>query len=244
MSTHETHDLHTLTGAYATDALPDDERADFEQHLAECATCRREIDGLLATAARLGSAVAAAAPPAMRARVLAEIATVRQASPVATRQASPRRDDPWFRQPLGIAASLLLVVAMGLAAFAVTERQRANRAEDTAARIAAVATDPDRTELTRPVSSGGAGMVILADGHAVFRARGLHSLPADRTYQLWVINDDGARSAGVLGRADGGSVARFVEHVHADDTIGLTIEPDGGSDQPSTDPVLLLPLSG
>ena len=33
-------DLHSLSGAYALDALDDDERADFEEHLARCATCR------------------------------------------------------------------------------------------------------------------------------------------------------------------------------------------------------------
>lgn len=36
-------DTHALTGAYALDALPEDERVEFEQHLMECAGCRREV---------------------------------------------------------------------------------------------------------------------------------------------------------------------------------------------------------
>ena len=36
-------DVHSLTGAYAVDALDDLERARFEQHLATCADCVAEI---------------------------------------------------------------------------------------------------------------------------------------------------------------------------------------------------------
>lgn len=242
MSAHDAHDVHTLTGVYAADALPDSERGAFEDHLDECPSCRQEVDGLVATAARLGAAAAAPAPPAMRERVLSEIATVRQVSPVVERLDDARRDISWFRQPLGIAASLLLVVTIGAGAFAVTERERANDAESTTARIIAVVTDPGSARASRPVSSGGAGTVIMADGQAVFRATGLTELPSDRAYQLWRIDQDGAHSVGVLGRGTSGSVAHFVEEVAGSDQLGLTVEPSRGSQSPTTTPVLLLPM--
>jgi anti-sigma-K factor RskA len=241
MSAHDTHDIHTLTGVYAADALPDSERGAFEDHLDECPSCRQEVDGLMATAARLGAAVAAPAPPAMRARVLSEIATVRQVSPV-VEHLHDRRDVSWFRQPWGIAASLLLVIAIGVGAFAVAERQRANDAERTAAQIMAVVTDPGSEQASRPVSSGGAGTVIMADGQAVFRATGLTELPSDRAYQLWRIDEEGAHSVGVLGRGTGGSVSQFVQDVAGADQLGLTVEPSKGSASPTTTPVLLLPM--
>jgi anti-sigma-K factor RskA len=241
MSPLDTHDIHTLTGVYAADALPDDERRSFEDHLAECASCREEVDGLVATAARLGAAVAAPAPPAMRDRVLAEIATVRQVSPVLTTLDS-RRNKRWFRQPLGIAASLLLVLTIGLGALAASERQRADEAESTAARIIAVVTDPGRAETTAPVASGGTGTVILSRGEAVFRASGLAELPSDRAYQLWRLDKSGAHSVGVLGRGTGGSVHDFVGDVKPSDQLGLTVEPRKGSKRPTTTPVLVLPV--
>ena len=80
----ERPDLHTLTGAYAVDALPDDERERFEDHLAVCAACEQEVRELQATAARLGAISVAAPPPSMRARVLAEIDSVRQEHPAAS----------------------------------------------------------------------------------------------------------------------------------------------------------------
>jgi anti-sigma factor RsiW len=233
------HDVHTLTGAYAADALPDDERHAFDDHLEQCPACRQEVAELSATTARLGAAVAAPAPAAMRARVLAEVARTRQVSPVVTSLAERRNALPWFRQPLAVAASILVVIAMGLGVFAATENRRADRAQQ----IAAVATDPNREESTHSVSSGGSSTLIAAGDRAIFRANGVKSLPDDRTYQLWIINASGAHSVGVLGRAGSGDISRFVEGVAPTDTIGLTVEPKGGSKKPTTTPVVLLPVS-
>lgn len=242
MSAQDMHDIHTLTGAYAADALPESERRLFEDHLDECASCRQEVAGLVATAARLGAAVASSAPPGMRERVLADVATVRQLSPVVSRLQDRNNGAPWFRQPLGVAASLLLVITIGLGAFAANQRQNANDAQDTAARVIAVVTDPDRAQEQRPATSGGTGTVIMAGGQAVFRTVGLPELPSDRAYQLWRMDKDGAHSLGVLGRGDDGSVQHFVDHVEASDQLGLTVEPRKGSKSPTTDPVILLPM--
>lgn len=73
--------LHTLTGAYATNALPDAEREAFERHLDVCAACSSEVAELQATAGRLGLAASTPTPPEMRAQVLRRIADVRQEPP-------------------------------------------------------------------------------------------------------------------------------------------------------------------
>jgi anti-sigma factor RsiW len=38
-----TTDMHALSGAYAAGALPDDERAEFESHIATCSQCEQEV---------------------------------------------------------------------------------------------------------------------------------------------------------------------------------------------------------
>ena len=58
------HDLHTLTGSYALDALQGEELDEFERHLNHCSSCATEIRGLRETAARLS--MAAAEPPRPR----------------------------------------------------------------------------------------------------------------------------------------------------------------------------------
>ncbi|EOD68417.1 zf-HC2 domain-containing protein, partial [Amycolatopsis vancoresmycina] len=60
-----TAELHTLTGAYALDAVSDVERAEFERHLGACAACRQEVAELRATGARLGVAASADPPPSL-----------------------------------------------------------------------------------------------------------------------------------------------------------------------------------
>jgi anti-sigma factor RsiW len=242
-------DLHTLTGAYAADALPDDERAAFQDHLETCAACAQEVRELTATAARLATATSAAAPVGMRARVLTEIQNVRQLSPSeASRVSESGRtvapDRPWFQQPLGWAASFLLVLSLALAGVAVTANRSAERAERATARIAAVATDPDRQTLTAPISSGGKGVIVAAHGNAVFRAQGLRSLPADRSYQLWVMDRaGGARSIAVFRPGTGSHVEKFVPDVGAGDSVGLTVEPRNGSHKPTSPPVLVMTMS-
>jgi anti-sigma factor RsiW len=84
-------DLHTLAGAYAVDALDDDERQAVESHLAECAECAQEVRKLQAAAAKLGAAEETAPPPRMREAVLARISDVRQLPPDADGDGGLRR---------------------------------------------------------------------------------------------------------------------------------------------------------
>jgi anti-sigma-K factor RskA len=67
---------HALAGAYAVDALDGAERTRFERHLASCQTCQAEVRRLVATAAELGLAAAVTAPPALKGRVLADVAAL------------------------------------------------------------------------------------------------------------------------------------------------------------------------
>ncbi len=76
------NDVHALSGAYAVDALDPGERVRFELHLAHCAECRSEVDGLREAAARLGSGADVAPPPALRGDILAAIETVRPLPPL------------------------------------------------------------------------------------------------------------------------------------------------------------------
>jgi anti-sigma-K factor RskA len=69
-------DPHSLAGAYALDALDGDQRTRFERHLSSCQTCPDEVRGFTATAAALGLAAAATPPPALKGRVLAEVAAL------------------------------------------------------------------------------------------------------------------------------------------------------------------------
>ncbi len=235
------HDLHLLTGAYAADALSPAERSAFEEHIATCPACQQEVDELSATAARLAVAAAEPAPAGLRERVLREASRTRQLPPAVSDLDAQRARRVWYRQPAAAAAAVLLVVATGLGGLAAQERSHAEDARQMAAKVVAVATDPDRVEQTVAVTGGGTGTVVAARGLAIFHSADLPRLPDGRAYQLWRIRGQDSTSAGVLGR--GGDLTGLVPDVAPDDAVGLTVEPSSGSDQPTSAPVLLVALA-
>ncbi|MDQ1738629.1 MAG: hypothetical protein QOE53_281, partial [Pseudonocardiales bacterium] len=77
-----TDELNVLAGAYALDALDDDEREVFEQHLRTCAECAQEVRGLRETAAELSHLDEVSPPPQLRAAVLGAVAQSRPLRPL------------------------------------------------------------------------------------------------------------------------------------------------------------------
>jgi anti-sigma-K factor RskA len=82
-------------------------------------------------------------------------------------------------------------------------------------------------------------------GSAVFIADEVAGVPDGRTYQLWLIGADGsATSAGTFTPGSNGRAAVVLSGSLADTAaVGVTVEPDGGSTQPTSEPVLALPLA-
>jgi anti-sigma-K factor RskA len=253
-------DLHVLSGCYVLDALSRAERADFERHLAHCAGCQIEVRGLRETAARLAIAEAVTPPPAMEQRVLAATYRTRQLPPLPSRHA--RRDRRaqvarWFagspaagrRRPLvpRLAAGVAVVavgvaVGVGITQAASHHQLDSGRAGGTA--ISRVVTAPDARTETMRASGGGAVTVVVSARYraAVVTSRSMPTLPGSRVYQVWVIGSSGARSAGLLGRA-GAAGPVLAGQVTPDDRIGITVEPAGGTSHPTTNPVVLVPIS-
>ena len=68
-------DIHTLSGAYALDAMDDLDRARFNHHLDECPACAAEVAELTETMAALTEATAEAPPIGLRSAVLDRVST-------------------------------------------------------------------------------------------------------------------------------------------------------------------------
>ncbi len=241
-------DLHTLTGAYATHALPEAERPAFEVHLASCRACAQEVAEFAATASRLGLAETLTPPPELRRRVLAEIPSIRQLPPlVEESRPAPagRRKGRWTG--FALAASVALAVALG--GLAVQQHQQAQQARSTAtaveqraAAVSALLTAPDARTVTAGDGTG-VGTVVWSQsrGQAAFVAGGLPALPSGKVYQLW-FNDAGTmRPAGLLPSSS--STTLLNGPINGAAGVGVTVEPSGGSAHPSGAPVMLLPFA-
>jgi anti-sigma-K factor RskA len=227
-------DIHTLSGAYALDAVNDIERAAFERHLRECAACRDEVAELAETASRLGSAASTAPPERLRARVLAEIGRARQVGPQHSAPSGARA--PWRRWTLAVAAAVVVLLAVGAGAFVEEQRVRdAQRQSTQAGRVEAVLSAPDAVLRTAagPAGTGRVTLVVSeARNEAVAVVSGLQSPGVDRTYQLWMVDNGRATDAGTLGTgASGGTV--LIEGVRGEQAFAITNEPAGGSRAPT-----------
>ncbi|OXM67585.1 anti-sigma factor [Amycolatopsis vastitatis] len=224
-----TAELHTLTGAYALDAVSDVDRAEFERHLGECAACRREVAELRATGAWLAAAVAADPPPGLKLLVLADVARTRQLPPRVPVVRRLSRAKTWHLRAalLGAAAAAVVAVVLGVATAP--------------APVDSVLAAPDAAAM-QGVGQGHATLVVSRGRHqAVLLASDLPALDAGHVYQVWLIGTGGARSAGLM--APEASQRMLVAELPPDvDRIGITVEPAGGSPGPTSPAVTRIDL--
>jgi Anti-sigma-K factor rskA len=240
------HDLHILTGAYAVDAIHDDtERDRFERHLRRCRPCASEVRGLAGAAARLALAASRPPPPQMRGPVLAAVARTRQLPPAADRH-SPRRArrprTPRLAWAVAV-ASLAVILVLAVTVFRVQHQLDQARSRDRA--IAAVLGAPEARAVTQATSAGGTATVVFSGAlHSmIFTSAGLAPLPSGRVYELWLLGPPRVRPAGLLAVGPAGrSVPVLAGGLVRGDQVGLTVEPAGGTRQPTTTPVLVMPL--
>lgn len=238
-----TADMHTLTGAYAADALPDDERRAFEQHLDVCDACAQEVAELQETAARLAGAAEEPPPPDLKRRVLAELDRTRQEPPVTGRRDDGRADGGWAGRLLLPAAAVAAVVMLGVGV--VIGAVAAQRSDDTTDRVVDLltATDAEVVEAQGPAAARVRVVVSQDRGEAVLLAAGLEPAPEDRTYEAWFIGAGGASPAGLFDADEEGRAAEVLTGDLAGvEAIGVTIEPAGGSPQPTSDPIVVVEL--
>ncbi|WP_030752680.1 anti-sigma factor [Streptomyces griseus] len=245
---HHATDTHALAAAYALGALDDDERKDFDAHLRTCETCRQEAAGFQATTARLAAAVAEPPPPAAKAHVMAAVDGVRQLPPrVPAAGSAPALGGILRRRavPLALAASVAAAALGGVAVWQTRNgqelEQQARQAQQQLDAVSAVLAAPDARTVHGKSANGALTTVVTSQqrNQAVFTAADLPAPGAGKTYQLWLDHDGTMRPAGLIDHD--GTVMLTGDPADAG-AVGLTLEPDGGSPRPTTDPLLLMAL--
>lgn len=237
-------DLHSLSGAYVLDALSDGERADFEVHLERCPTCRDEVASLREVAPLLAETVASEPPPSLRADILARARETRQDPPDVAGEdpedtdASPSeggRVVPLRRRWVALAAAAALVVGGGVATWQVVEQTSTSVSEEVA--------DADDSRTWQTETADGASIVVTRSeevGQAVLRVEGLDDPGEGRTYQAWLQDGEGDLAPAGLMAGDGEMV--LDGDVMDAQGVGVSVEPEAGSDQPTSDPIALVEL--
>ena len=210
-------DIHTLAGAYALDAVSDIERAAFDRHVAECASCAQELAELRETVTRLSHVSAATPPPGLKQAVLAEVARTRQIPPGRLRTSLPaergnRRG--WRVWAAAAAAAVVIAVGAGVAGLrhlestgrhrsrtGVNRSHAASAAEARQAQISRIMSASDaRLKIVTMAASGSQVTLVISDrlNEGVAVLSHMPSLHPDQAYQLWVIHGATPVPAGVL----------------------------------------------
>jgi anti-sigma factor RsiW len=234
-----TSDIHALAGAYVLDAIDDVERAAFARHLSGCEACALEVAELRETVTRLADESWSAPPPRMRDEVLAKVRQTRQVGP-----GRPEREGTtpallrWRRRTAIAVAAGILVAGAGTATWAV-QQQEVQRQRAVNESVQAVLIAPDAVVRSSAVEGGGRMTMVVSRS----LDRGVVVLDAtkpgdEQAYQLWRV---GATivDAGVLDPGQG-TATRIVNGINSVDAVALTLEPAGGSAQPT----VLPPLAG
>lgn len=246
------NDVHALSGAYAVDALDEGERVRFEEHLRQCAECRAEVASLQEAAAAL--ATDDVAPPAsVRDRVLAGIDGIRPLPPVVGAGDHPEPSDELAarrrlrRAPLAsrlpllvAAAAVVLLLGVLVPRLGLGDDERP--APPTVAEQVLAATDATRVEKHFPDGAEAVVVVSRKVGHAVIQTRDMAPPPEGEDYQLWLQTPSGEmQPAGVMPDVRD-STTVLVGDASRATGVGITVEPDGGSKQPTSEPIAFFTL--
>ena len=235
----ETHVLELLP-AYALGSLDADEADLVEGHLLSCWICRAESNTFEEVAEQLSIAAPASLPsPGLKDRLLQRV-QVAHPQPRVPVQAARR---PWLERLLPVwgLASLGLIIA--LAAFSLSLWQRLNQLEFITAPGGMRAIPLSTTD----AASNATGFVLVgADGrNGAVVVDGLPPLGEGQQYQLWLIRD-GERTSGAVFSTDeksyGGTRIKVAGSLLEYSAVDVTIEPTGGSPEPTGSLVLGGPL--
>lgn len=214
-------DIHDLTALYIVDALDDLERRRYESHLPDCSDCRAELEMVDSGFGAYLDAASQSVPAELKAGVMAGIES----------QRPERRFTGWLAGVAAAAAAVSVVVAVSLGGEPdIAEQILA--APDVVVLEVEGAPFPD----TEIVYSREVGRVL-------FTADALPDPGEGRTYQLWLIDDNGPSSAGTFLPSDGETVVVLDGTAEPGLTVGLTIEPAGGSTQPTGEILVAQPLA-
>ncbi len=257
--------LHALSGAYVVDALDDAERAVFEKHLPTCLDCQREVASLREATALMADDATLTPPPALRDSVLAGIKSIRPLAPEtgpATAPAEPAAAEPAAaetapdgakvlqlrprrRRIATLVAAAAAVVAVGGGVVYQPWQDDSTTTQLSAADQVLAASDAQRQSIEFDDGSSATVVRSLKEKGAVLLTRDMAAPPKGKAFEIWLQDDTGTMvPAGMMKRAgDHKVLLEGDERVVTKATgVGITVEPESGSDAPTTEPIALFEL--
>jgi hypothetical protein len=248
MSTNEHDQRLEEAVAFALGALDRDKIDDFKEHLANCKRCQEELRWLAPAVRALPEAVEPQTPPpAIKARLMAEVsadaeAEQRQAKAAERRERAEARGgfSAWLGglhvgnltwKPLAGLALVILVVAGGIGYAVGTDGGGSSRTHT--------------WELKGEDNGGIAAKVVQEGEKGELHLAGLEQLPKGKVLEAWVEREhDGKVEAvpALFAPDKAGNASTTIDNLNGVTAVLVTREPDGGSKQPTQAPFVTVPL--
>lgn len=239
-------ELLDLIPAYALEALDPDEKRQVEALLKSDPEAQRLLAEYQDMSSNLILATPAKRAPAhlqddLRKRLAANRPTQSAPSipaPIPAIPAPRRRMSVWI--PLVAAAAVIAII------FGVLSYLNRNPAEVLYNQIKGTSGYKTMPIPGADATTPSGEMITLPDGsRAVIRMTRMPALEADRTFQLWLIDDTGAHSGGLFPFTQADSTYYVVVPLNDKKVMdykayGVSVEPIGGSAAPSTTPIVVI----
>jgi anti-sigma-K factor RskA len=234
-------------GAWVLGALPDDEQQRFAAHLETCEICRREVAELQMVADTLPlAAPQVAPPPELKQRIMAavraeasvleaagpeaDVAPVPVAAPVRQHPPREKKKRRWSiaLRPIPAAVAAAVLVALGVAGGVLLS---GNGSSGTTVQAQVVA----------PASPTARASLTVADDRGTLKVRDFPAPPSGRVYQVWLKRPGRPPdpTTALFRVRDGTATVDVPGSMKGVDQVLVTAEPDGGSKQPTRDPVII-----
>lgn len=224
--------------AYALGALSPAEAAELERHLADCESCRGRLRWLQPAVDVLPASIEQLTPPEqLRDRLLATVRAEAAPEPEATAARSTprtRRRAGWgglLLRPATALAAVALIVAGVAAGYALRGSD-----DDATTTVAAQPISPD-------IEGEMSGELVRQGDSGTLRLRDMPPINRDEVYEAWVQHDGTLVPSNTFVRDRNGDAVAVVDGLEGGDAVFVTREPHGGSEEPTTEPLLEVPLS-
>ena len=235
-SKHNHEDPYELLGAYALNAVDEDDRAVVEAFLEENPDYQAELDEYRAAAALLAIGHEAV-PSQLWERIQTSVEPIAPPMRLIAEHRSAHHETRRYKVAAAVmsAAAVLLIAVLGTSVIRNEQKPDASPLADLALAAKSVP-GAKSVSLTSADKEHSADVVMMPDGHGFLSEANLPTLRADETYQLWAFTSSEVPvSVAVLGTQ--ASEAAFM--VDAPVTrLALTVEHSGGASAPSSMPVI------
>lgn len=263
MTSHEA--MLDDVAVYALGSLPPGEAEKVRAHLAKCPDCREEYAQLQPAAGALAYAAeacsdqehgAVVASPLLKARIMRQVRREAAATPKAS-VAEMRAVRPIVWPAYAVAAACLLIALLtGILNISLNEQMRQTRTElaqiDVQNHRLLRDLARQRTEAADLVSPGSQrygvdhGQVIRHGKRLYLAMESLPPPPKGKVYQAWTLRSGATRmspSVTFVPNASGGAVLSIPVDASTIAAVAVSVEPDGGSKQPTSTPTFVFKFS-